>query len=182
VGNLHLNPRLYILALSWVVAGLFAPSGLAQTSATASGELTIEGDSAVFMQEENRIEYSGNVVAFMDGLQITGDSVSVQMDNDRIAQITTQGAPANFRQETEGTDQATTASASTITFLPQSSILELTGSASLRQAGNTVNGTTIRYDLAQGKLVANGNQSATGRVRVQLKVPSQTPAQRGDQP
>ena len=28
---------------------------------------TIEGDSAVFLQEQNTIEYVGNVIAFMDG-------------------------------------------------------------------------------------------------------------------
>ena len=44
---------------------------------TPSSELTIEGDSAVFLQEQNTIEYIGNVIAFMDGMRISGDRILV---------------------------------------------------------------------------------------------------------
>ena len=54
-----------------------------------SSQLTIEGDSAVFLQEQNTIEYAGNVVAFMDGMRINGDQVLVEMNADRVERITT---------------------------------------------------------------------------------------------
>jgi lipopolysaccharide transport protein LptA len=154
----------------------------AELSATPAGELTIEGDSAVFIQEANKIEYSGNVIAFMDGMRITGDKVEVQMSEERIAQIITIGEPANFYQDNPESSETTTASANTIVFLPQTSILELIGAASLSQAGNTVNSADIRYDLVLGKLVASGNESTAERVRMQFTLPSDSSTESGVQP
>lgn len=178
----HQIHRHLALALCLVGTLSFASLGHAELAAATGGELTIEGDNAVFLQEANRIEYSGNVVAFMDGMRITGDKVAVQMNDDRIARITTNGNPANFYQNTPDSDETTTASANTIVFLPQTSILELSGAAALRQAGNTVNSANIRYDLALGKLVANGNETTTERVRMQLTLPSQSATQSGAKP
>lgn len=178
----HQNHRLLGIALSWVAAVAFASISWAEPHNDVAGELTIEGDNAVFMQEENRIEYSGNVAAFMNGMRITGDKVAVQMNEDRIERITTNGEPANFYQNTAESSAATTASANTIVFLPQTSILELTGAAALRQAGNTINSAIIRYDLALGKLVAGGSETTTERVRMQLTLPSQSPTQDEAQP
>jgi lipopolysaccharide transport protein LptA len=67
-------------------------------------------------------------------------------------------------------------------FLPQTSILELTGAAALRQAGNTVSSAVIRYDLALGKLVASGGETTSERVRMQLTLPSQSPNNEEAQP
>ena len=53
------------------------PALAADQDAPTNGELTIEGDSAVFLQSQNRIEYSGNVIAYMDGMRISGDKVLV---------------------------------------------------------------------------------------------------------
>lgn len=178
----HQHHRSLIWAVLLTASVLTSPAGRAETKTAAAAELTIEGDSAVFLQNENRIEYSGNVIAFMDGMRITGDKVAVQMNEDRIVRIVTLGGPANFWQNTPDGDEATTASATTIVFLPEDSALELTGSASLRQAGNTVNSASIRYDLALGKLTAYSDETTTDRVRMQLTVPAQTPTQGGNQP
>ena len=78
----------------WLACLVFlGPAVLAENTEDASAsQLTIEGDSAVFLQERNTIEYVGNVVAFMDGMRIVGDSVLVEMNADRIERITTNGA------------------------------------------------------------------------------------------
>ena len=115
----HQNHKPRSLVLTLVVAVALTSIGWAELTTDAAGELTIEGDNAVFMQEANRIEYSGNVVAVMDGMRITGDKVAVQMTDDRIQQIVTTGEPANFYQATAESGEATTASATTIVFLPQ---------------------------------------------------------------
>jgi lipopolysaccharide transport protein LptA len=182
VNTHHQNHKPLGLALTLVAAVAFTSISWAELKTNAVGELTIEGDNAVFMQEANRIEYSGNVVAFMDGMRITGDKVAVQMTDDRIERIITNGEPASFYQTTAQSSEATTASATTIVFLPQTSILELTGAAALRQGGNTVNSAIIRYDLALGKLVAKGNETTTERVRMQLTLPSQSAADKEAQP
>ena len=60
---------------------------VANAAAGQDDELTIEGDSAVFLQDQNSIEYVGNVVAFMNGMRISGDRVLVQMSDDRVEQL-----------------------------------------------------------------------------------------------
>lgn len=168
----HRQHASHMAALTIGLAVLFGPSAVhgAEVPQVTAEELTIEGDNAVYRQNENSIEYSGNVVAFMDGMRIAGDKVLVQMQANQITRITTTGEPASFWQGVTE-DQATTrASANTIVYLPGAAALELEGAASLQQAGNTVNSTTIRYRLDLEQIVASG--SANERVRMQLVVPA----------
>ncbi|MBL6707795.1 MAG: lipopolysaccharide transport periplasmic protein LptA [Pseudomonadales bacterium] len=152
------------------------------TQDASASQLTIEGDSAVFLQEQNTIEYVGNVVAFMDGMRIVGDRVLVEMNADRIERITTNGAPATFWQKRHATARDTTAAANTIVFLPDSSLLELSGSASLKQDGNEVSSALIRYDLTLGQLDAGSPNASQERVRMQLRVPTNSTQRSSEEP
>ena len=147
-----------------------------------SSQLTIEGDSAVFLQEQNTIEYAGNVVAFMDGMRINGDRVLVEMNADRIERITTTGAPASFWQQQNAAERDTTATANTIVYLPDTSLLELSGGASLTQDGNAVSSALIRYNLALGQLDAGSSGAAQERVRMELRIPVNRAEQDSTQP
>ena len=165
--------RHWVLAAAFTFGLLYALSARAEAStAHQSNGLTIEGDSAVFLQAQNSIEYSGNVVAFMNGLRINGDRVLVQMSNDRVERVTTSGQPASFWQEHSGRSQDTTARAETIVYLPSSGMLELSGSASLIQGGNEVRSALIRYNLIERQLDARGDKETSERVRMQLSVPA----------
>ena len=159
------------------------PAVLAENTEDASvSQLTIEGDSAVYLQEQNTIEYVGNVVAFMDGMRIVGDRVLVEMNDDRIERITTNGAPATFRQQRDTTERDTTAAANTIVYLPDSSLLELSGGASLKQDGNEVSSAMIRYNLTLGQLDASSPNALEKRVRMQLRVPTNSSEQSSEEP
>ena len=166
----------------WVLAAAFTftlPHALSAradaSTAHQSNGLTIEGDSAVFLQAQNSIEYSGNVIAFMNGMRINGDRVLVQMSDDRVERITTSGQPASFWQEQPDTTDDTTARAETIVYLPSSGLLELSGGASLIQAGNEVRSALIRYNLIERQLDARGDKETSERVRMQLSIPSRAP-------
>ena len=159
------------LCLASVTVLLNPYAQASQSAESAQGELFIEGDTAVFLEAENTIEYSGNVIASMDGMRITGDRVLVLMNDDGVKRITTNGEPAGFRQQKEGTNESTTARAKTIVFLPETSLLELSGAAALNQGGNEIRGDSIRYNLALGKLDATGDSTKTERVRMQLSLP-----------
>jgi len=172
ISNRHCSLCLFVACA--VAYGL--PALAADQDAPTNGELTIEGDSAVFLQSQNRIEYSGNVIAYMDGMRISGDKVLVQMNDDRVEQITTSGSPANFWQDVPATDNDTEAEAQTIVYLPNSGLLELNGGASLSQNGNAVRGALIRYNLTLGQLEASSDR-AQERVRMRLFVPNDDTAQ-----
>ena len=149
---------------------------------TPSSELTIEGDSAVFLQEQKTVEYAGNVVAFMDGMRINGDRVLVEMNADRVERITTTGAPASFWQQQNAAERDTTATADTIVYLPDTSLLELSGGASLTQEGNAVSSAFIRYNLALGQLDAGSSGAEQERVRMELRIPVNRAEQDSTQP
>ena len=165
-----------VLAAGFTFGLLHALSARSEASTThQSNGLTIEGDSAVFLQAQNSIEYSGNVIAFMNGMRINGDRVLVQMSDDRVERITTSGQPASFWQEQPDTTDDTTARAETIVYLPSSGLLELSGGASLIQAGNEVRSALIRYNLIERQLDARGDKETSERVRMQLIIPSRAP-------
>ena len=168
----------------WLACLVFLGTAvLAENTQDASAsQLTIEGDSAVFLQERNTIEYVGNVVAFMDSMRIVGDSVLVEMNADRIERITTNGAPATFWQQRDTTERDTTAAANTIVYLPDSGLLELSGGASLKQDGNEVSSALIRYDLTLGQLDAGSPNATEERVRMKLKVPTNSSERSSKEP
>ena len=168
----------------WLACLVFlGPAVLAESTGDVSAsQLTIEGDSAVFLQERNTIEYVGNVVAFMDSMRIVGDSVLVEMNADRIERITTNGAPATFWQQRDTTERDTTAAANTIVYLPDSGLLELSGGASLKQDGNEVSSALIRYDLTLGQLDAGSPNATKERVRMKLKVPTNSSERSSKEP
>lgn len=146
---------------------------VANAAAGQDDELTIEGDSAVFLQDQNSIEYVGNVVAFMNGMRINGDRVLVQMSDDRVERITTTGQPARFWQDQPDSSGDTSAKAETIVYLPSSGLLKLAGGASLIQAGNEVRSALIRYNLIERQLDARGDKETSERVRMQLSIPTE---------
>jgi lipopolysaccharide transport protein LptA len=111
----------------------------------------------------------------MNGMRINGDRVLVQMSDDRVERITTSGQPASFWQEQPDTTDDTTARAETIVYLPSSGLLELSGGASLIQAGNEVRSALIRYNLIERQLDARGDKETSERVRMQLIIPSRAP-------
>ena len=165
--------RRWVLAAAVTFGLLQGISATAEESTAGQNDgLTIEGDSAVFLQAQNSIEYSGNVIAFMNGMRINGDRVLVQMSDDRVERITTSGQPASFWQEQSGCTEDTTARAETIVYLPSSGLLELAGSASLIQAGNEVRSALIRYNLIERQLDARGDKETSERVRMQLSIPA----------
>lgn len=165
--------RRWVLAAAVTFGLLQGISATAEESSAGQNDgLTIEGDSAVFLQAQNSIEYSGNVIAFMNGMRINGDRVLVQMSDDRVERITTSGQPASFWQEQSGSTEDTTARAETIVYLPSSGLLELAGSASLIQAGNEVRSALIRYNLIERQLDARGDKETSERVRMQLSIPA----------
>ena len=118
----------------------------------------------------------------MEGMRIVGDRVLVEMNADRIERITTNGAPATFWQQRDTTERDTTAAANTIVYLPDSGLLELSGGASLKQDGNEVSSALIRYDLTLGQLDAGSPNATEERVRMKLKVPTNSSERSSKEP
>ena len=86
------------LTTASVLAMAVLPSIGFAASASAAGEIVIEGASAEFDKTNNTITYTGNVEAKMNSIAINGEILLVNLAQDRVQLITTSGTPARFSQ------------------------------------------------------------------------------------
>ena len=160
--------KLVQLTTASVLTMAVLPSIGSAASASAAGEIVIEGASAEFDKTNNTITYTGSVEAKMDSVAINGEVLLVNLAQDRVQRITTSGTPARFSQA--ASPDETTASAEKIVYYPEENKLELTGEARLIQGSNVVSSPSIRYDILGGEVDA-GDNSGTERVQMQLLLP-----------
>ncbi len=149
-------------------------TALASASAAEPDNIKIEGDSAVFDQASNTITYAGAVQAVQGALMISGDKLVVMLTGREAETIHTTGSPARLSlqqpKNNNSSEDPLRASANSIVFNPSSKQLELTGSATLQQGGNTISSELIRYDVAARQIRADGKQD---RVRMEFNVTEQ---------
>ena len=133
--------------------------------------IKIEGDNAIFDQASSTITYAGSVQAVQGELKMSGDKLVVMLTDKEADTIHTTGSPARLSlQQPSGNNVSADplrASANSIVFNPSTQQLELTGSATLQQGGNTIRSELIRYDVAARQIRAEGMQD---RVRMEFNV------------
>ncbi|MBQ5429989.1 MAG: lipopolysaccharide transport periplasmic protein LptA [Neisseriaceae bacterium] len=133
----------------------------------------IEADSASFVQENKRTEFSGNVIVHQGSLKITAANVIAER-NERDEQfITATGAPVRFQQNLDekrpdGTPQLVKGHANKITFDHAKSTVILSGNAMIDREGDTVSGNTISYNTKTAVYTVKGGKGS-GRVSVVLQ-------------
>ena len=136
--------------------------------------IKIEGDNAIFDQASSTITYAGSVQAVQGELKMSGDKLVVMLTDKEADTIHTTGSPARLSlQQPSGNNASANplrASANSIVFNPSTKQLELTGSATLQQGGNTIRSELIRYDVAARQIRAEGVQD---RVRMEFNVTEQ---------
>ena len=132
----------------------------------ADQPIHIESDDAEIDQNNETIIYTGSVKVIQGSLTVSGERMVVNIKNDQVERITTSGSPAKYSQQLENDQGIVQASADSIIYHTNSERVDLNGKAVIEQLGSTLSGETIRYDIVQGRIDANGNQ--TERVHMQL--------------
>ena len=138
----------------------------------ASQPIHIEGDDAEIDQANETIVYTGSVQVAQGTLRVFGERMVVKVKGDQVERITTIGGPARYRQQLEDGQGDVEAYADAIIYHTAEERIYLSGSASLKQKGNLLEGESIRYDIVNGKVDASAGDQP-GRVRMQLDPASQ---------
>lgn len=126
----------------------------------------IRADNAEIDNRERRVIYRGTVQVDQGTLRVTADEMTVEYEGQKVIRIVAVGEPAHYTQQLEAGDEMVNADASTIIYYTQDERVDLKGSASIEQQGNTVHGDFIRYDIVEGRIDA----TASGDNRVQMEL------------
>ena len=132
-------------------------------------ELLVEAAEQDLNYKENTMYFSGNVVVMQGNLSIKADELFVEVDDKGDSQkLIAKGKPATFSQ-TGNENETISSQAMTITYLVESRVLTLTGSAEFQQGGAKVSSETIEFDLIAQRVKAQGDKNDNGRVTTRLK-------------
>ena len=168
---------------------LLAGAAPAHALSTDSDQpIDIVADGAEHDDARRTTTYRGNVVIEQGSLHMTADTVVVLFDmHNRVAKITSVGAPAHFRQLPDGEAGYRKAWANRMEYLPERDLITLSGAARYEYDGGQVQADRLVYDSLAARFTALAESPASGedaraagkkpeRVRIRIK-PKKKPAQ-----
>lgn len=122
-------------------------------------------NSLVVDQKTGISTYSGAVKIQQGSLVISADKITVHTKTDSsIKKIVAVGSPARFQQQPELDQSVVTATADSITYVPDDERLLLIKNASIEQDGQVMKAPRIDYDLI--KEIMKAKQSNGTRVDI----------------
>jgi lipopolysaccharide export system protein LptA len=131
--------------------------------------INIEADSATLHEKMGSSTYRGNVHLRQGTLHLHGDTMTVQMRDDRIEKIVLTGSPATYVQRPDNADQDQHAEAGRIEYYATEERMELLDKARIWQSDNEeFSSERIVFNLADNTVNAGGG-STGDRVRITLQ-------------
>lgn len=131
----------------------------------------IEADQAELSEERDVSIYRGNVVLRRGPLVMRGDQLRVvRRPEDGRIEATLSGQPATASHQTPQDALPVIASARQIVYTTLIETLELKGEASIRRGADQLQGDTVKYDVANARIQAEGGQE---RVRIVINPPAE---------
>ena len=124
----------------------------------------IRSDSAELDQNKNLVVYHGSVRMDQGTMQVTADTMTVELKDSLVVRITAEGDRAHYQQQIKPDESIVYADAQTIVYFTQDERVHLTGNAHLTQDKNDFTGDLINYDIRAGKVDAQAN----GGSKVQM--------------
>jgi len=138
-------------------------------SADRNEPINIEADSATLHEKMGSSTYRGNIHLQQGTLHLHGDTMTVQMHDDRIEKIVLTGSPATYRQRSDNATEDQHAEAGRIEYYATEERLVLLGGARIWQSGDQeFSSERIVFNLADNTVNAGGG-SADDRVRIILQ-------------
>ncbi len=112
----------------------------------------------------NKIIFSGDVVATQGSMEINADKIEVTRSADgKLKSIVAYGKPVTFQQILDNGKPIHTRS-STLSYLPENSLVVLSGKATIWQDESSMTGERIEYNIKTQRMRANNAASQGGRV------------------
>ena len=147
------------LNLSLLALILAAPQALALKSDTQQ-PVYINSDTQQVDMKSNQVIFNGDVSLKQGSINIDADQIVVTRDpkTETINKIQAFGKPAKFSQLMDD-GKTISAQAIELDYSISTDELIMKGQAQLAQEGNTIKGSTIRYQIGQQKLVADSDKN-----------------------
>ena len=160
VNHLLLGCAIWLLCLPLPVRAL---------STDRDEPINIEADSATLHEKMGSSTYRGNVHLRQGTLHLHGDTMTVQIRDDRIEEIVLTGSPATYVQRPDNADQDQHAEAGRIEYLANKERLILLDNARVWQSEDEeFSSERIVFNLADNTINAGGG-STGDRVRITLQ-------------
>jgi lipopolysaccharide transport protein LptA len=140
------------------------------------GPLKVEAQQATATGldfENSEWNLTGQVrITTADG-KLASDDAKLTFRNNAIARAIVHGAPAEFEQKLEDSQQLAKGHANTIDYDLEAGTVNLQGSAWLTDGDNVIRGDTLIYDVAKQRVAANPGATAPGGVHITINPKSQ---------
>lgn len=159
--------RARLLPLFAPLLALLAASALAMPS-DREQPIQIESDTAVRDDRAGTTVYEGDVVIEQGTMLIRADKVTIHTVDRQVNRLVAVGDPAHYEQKPSAEEALVTARGKTIEYRLTEELIVLTTNASLEQAGSTLTGERIDYDLQQEVVRARGDGD---RQRTRMVIP-----------
>jgi lipopolysaccharide export system protein LptA len=158
------NPN-HSLAASLAVALLGIVAGDAMALPEDSEQpIHIHSDSAELDQNKSVAIYHGSVRMEQGTMTVTGDTMTVELQDQLVVRIIAEGDRAHYQQQVKPDESIVFADAKKIVYFTQEERVELIGNAYLTQDKNEFTGELIKYNVREGKVDATAN----GQGKVQM--------------
>jgi lipopolysaccharide export system protein LptA len=151
-----------------LLLGWAAPRADAGAPASEAQPVDIQADFGEIDRVAGRGVYRGNVVIQQGGMRITAAEVRIILEDDELARVEIDGAPATFEHLPPGSTQPTRGMARSMVYEVKASTVELRGEARVEQRGDEVAGESIRYDLKDDRVLAASGQGSNERVQMTI--------------
>jgi lipopolysaccharide export system protein LptA len=143
---------------------LLAPAMAMSLPEDAEQPIHIHSDSAELDQNKNIAIYHGSVKMEQGTMTVTGDTMTVELQDQLVVRIIAEGDRAHYQQQVKADESIVFADAKKIVYFTQEERVELTGNAFLTQDRNEFTGELIKYNVREGKVDAQ----AAGQGKVQM--------------
>ena len=135
--------------------------GTVQAASPARQSIYIESDSLRIDEQKQISHYQGNVKFKQGSLVITANNIKLLAKDGAIDKVIIDGKPTRLTQQSQGQQQAITATANRIEYLAKSEILHLYGNVLVTQGNQQFSGEHIQYNSRTSRVSAQGKNSMT---------------------
>lgn len=137
----------------------------------AGQPIVVEAGSSELYLDEGLIIHRGSTDSpariVQGSMRIEGTEIRiVRGDDGSLRQVTATGTPARFQQQPAADQELVYASGLTLDFNNNTRVLTLSEQAEFIQAGNTLNGHTIEYDMSSRRANATSSDDAGNQVQM----------------
>ena len=144
------------------------------------GKLAVEADQATahgVNTDNNSWQLRGKVHITVEQGFVNADDADISFVDNVLTKVVLNGNPAEFEQRREKTGQLARGHANSIVYDIKDGTVVLTRNAWLSDGPNEIRGQSLKYSVAQQRVVANATEQDSQRVHIIITPPKQKPKQ-----